>query len=833
MRDTLSPALPDVRAPLPDVRRGVAQDPGGSPAPRPRGPRAPMVERIACWSARHRIAVIVGWLVLAGAALLAGQLLGTQSQQQYDPGQAGRAEQMLHQLNVVSPPQETVLIQARDSSPGDSYTHSPQMRRAVADVVRALQGLPPAARDIRSPLSPGGQSLVSADGRTALVTFDVGGPHASADATVSRDLAAVARVRAAHPGLIVSEAGDASTDQAANTMMGKDFHKAEFTSVPITLILLLAVFGALIAAGIPVLLAGSAVMVAVSLLAVPSRWLPIGSSTSEVVLIIGMAVGVDYSLFYLRREREERSAGASFPDALATAAHTSGRAILVSGLTVMVSLAGLLLTGIDLFTGIAVGTIMVVGVAVVGSLTFLPALLSLLGPWADRGRIPFLGRHRTQARPSRLWAALVRRVVRRPLLWGGTAALALLALAAPALGMRTGTPAIDLPAKLPVVQTLDQIQRAFPGRPAPAQVVVMGDVSGPRMRAAVTALQARASARGVIHRPVTAEVVGQGRGLVISVPLAGDGTDSVSRHALLDLRDQVLPATVGTVPGASYAVTGNTASGYDFDAALRSRTPIVFAVVAGLALLLLMVAFRSLAIPLISIGLNLLSVGAAYGLITLIFQDGHLQGPLGFTSFGGIIPWVPLFMFVFLFGLSMDYHVFILSRIRELRAGGRTHEEAVVGGVAACSGVVTSAAVIMVAVFSIFATLSLIELKMIGVGLASAVLIDATIVRGILVPAALALLGERSWYFPRWLEWLPGWRLEASGAPVVPLPASAPVAQVAASAPAAPLRGRAPAVSVQAGAPAVPAAPLVAAPARREPEVVLAGERTGSREGAA
>jgi putative drug exporter of the RND superfamily len=807
MRDTLNPALPAVRTPLPELDRPGPDAPQASPSPAPRRPRAPMVERIACWSARHRIAVIVGWLVLAGTALLAGQLLGTQSQPQYDPGQAGQAEQMLHQLNVVSPPHESALIQARGSSPGDTYAHSPQLRGTVADVVRALDRLPGTARDIRSPLSPGGRSLVSADGRTVLVTFSVAGPHASADASVARAQAVVARVQAAHPGLTVAEAGDASTDRAANTMMGKDFHKAELTSVPITLILLLAVFGALIAAGIPVLLAGSAVMVAVSLLAVPSRWLPIGSSTSEVVLIIGMAVGVDYSLFYLRREREERAAGASFPAALATAAHTSGRAILISGLTVMVSLAGLLLTGIDLFTGIAVGTIMVVGVALIGSLTLLPALLSLLGPRADRGRIPFLGRHRTQARPSRLWAALVRKVVRRPLLWGGAAALALLALATPALGMRTGTPAIDLPAKLPVVQTLNQIQRAFPGRPGPAQVVVMGgDVSGPRMRAAVTSLQARASAHGVIHRPVTAQVVAQGRGLVISVPLAGDGTDSVSRHALLDLRDQILPATVGTVPGASYAVTGNTAGGNDFEAALHSRTPIVFAVVTGLALLLLMVAFRSLAIPLISIGLNLLSVGAAYGLITLIFQDRHLQGPLGFTSFGGIIPWVPLFMFVFLFGLSMDYHVFILSRIRELRVRGRTHEEAVVGGVSACSGVVTSAAVIMVAVFSIFATLSLIELKMIGVGLASAVLIDATIVRGILVPATLALLGERSWYFPRWLEWLPGRRLESSSA------------EPLASAPAAP--------------PARPVLPVTAL-SQREPEVLLAGERTGSREGAA
>jgi putative drug exporter of the RND superfamily len=753
MRELLSPALPQVRNPLPELPPA----PAAEPRPDPGRPRGPMVERIACWSARHRIAVIAGWLVLAVVALLGGHFLGTQSQPQYDPGQSGQAEQMLSKLGVVTPPAESVLIQARHGGPGSTYAHDPALRGAVAEVVSALHRLPRAAADIRSPLSPGGQPLISADGRTALVTFQVAGPNASADSTVNADLAAVARVQASHPGLRVQEAGDASTDQAANTVMSRDFHKAELTSVPITLILLIAVFGALIAAGIPVLLAGSAVVTAVSLLAIPSRWLPIGSSTAEVVLIIGMAVGVDYSLFYLRREREERAAGASLPGALATAAATSGRAILVSGLTVMVSMAGLLLTGIDLFTGIAVGTIMVVGVAVVGSLTFLPALLSLLGPWADRGRIPFLGRRRTQARPSRVWAALVRRVVRRPLLFGGVATLGLLALAVPALGMRTGTPPIDLPSRLPVVHTLNQIQRAFPGRPAPAQVVVTGgDVSGRAMRSEVAALQATASAHGVIHRPVTAQLVGGGRGMVITVPLAGNGSDTVSRDALVALRDRILPGTIGKVPGASYAVTGNTANGYDFSAALHSRTPIVFAVVALLALILLTLAFRSLLIPLISIGLNLLSVGAAYGLITLIFQDGRLQGLLGFTSFGAIIDWVPLFMFVFLFGLSMDYHVFILSRIRELRSAGKPHRDAVVGGIATCSGVVTSAAVIMVAVFSIFATLSIIDLKMIGVGLAFAVLIDATVVRGILVPAALILCGERTWYFPRWLAWLPG-----------------------------------------------------------------------------
>ncbi len=392
MRELLNPALPQVRDPLPELppqpRPGPSPDPGRR-HPGGRRPRGPMVQRIACWSARHRIAVIAGWLVLAVVALLGGHLLGTQSQPQYDPGQSGQAEQMLTKLGVVTPPAESVLIQARHPGPGSTYAHDPALRGAVAEVVSALHRLPRAARDIRSPAGPGGGALISAGGRTALVTFQVAGPNASADRTVNTDLAAVASVQAHHPGLVVQEAGGASTDQAANTLMGQDFHKAELTSVPITLILLIAVFGALIAAGIPVLLAGSAVLVAVSLLAIPSRWLPIGSSTAEVVLIIGMAVGVDYSLFYLRREREERAAGASFPGALATAAATSGRAILVSGLTVMVSMAGLLLTGIDLFTGIAVGTIMVVGVAVAGSLTFLPALLSLLGPWADRGRIPF------------------------------------------------------------------------------------------------------------------------------------------------------------------------------------------------------------------------------------------------------------------------------------------------------------------------------------------------------------------------------------------------------------------------------------------------------------
>jgi RND superfamily putative drug exporter len=729
--------------------------------PRPRS-RPPVVERIAGWSARHRKTAVLGWLFLVAAVFVGGQMLPAKNIQQYDAGQSGQAERTMNRLNVgSSPPAESVLIQAR--APGRTFAADPEMRQAAQQVAAALRGLPRSAADIRSPLSPGAASLVSASGRSALVRFSIPGNSGNEDQTVTSDLTAVAAVQSRHPDLLIQEAGNASGDRAINALVSADFRKAEVTSVPITLILLIGVFGALIAAGIPLLLAATAVMTAISLLAIPGHWLPVGQSTSEVVLLIGMAVGIDYCLFYLRREREERAKGAGVGEALRTAAGTSGRAIVISGLTVMIALGGLFLTGAAEFTGMAIGAITVVGVAVAGSLTVVPALLSWLGRWADRGRIPFLGRRRTAAKPSKLWTALVRRVVRRPLLWGGVAAVAMLALAAPALGMRLAYPVNDVPKTVPIVATFDRIQQAFPQAPSPAMVVVTGaDLTGPAARKAITTLQARASAGGPIRGPITTTAVAGGRALIVNVPLAGNGADSASDHALLTLRNQALPATLGRDTGISYAVTGNTASSYDDTHQLDARTPIVLAVVAALAFLLLLVAFRSVTLPLMSIGLNLLSVGAAYGVITLIFQDGRLQGLLGFTSFGAITPWVPLFMFVFLFGLSMDYHVFILSRIRELRTRGATTREAITGGIASSAGVVTSAAVIMVAVFSIFGTLHLIELKMLGIGLPVAILIDATIVRGILVPAAMALLGDRCWYLPGWLSWLPGKRAEAA-----------------------------------------------------------------------
>src|ERR1700733_14780543 len=736
--------------------------------PQRRSARKPAVEAIAGWSTRHRKTVLFGWLALVAVAYLIGQLLGAASLPQNDLGQAGQAEQTLQHLGVAPPSSEEVLIQAR--TPGATFATDPAMRQAVRQVVAALSRLPGAAAGISSPLSPGGQALVSANGRSTLVTFTVPGPAADVTTAVTPALSAVASVQAGHPGLLVAEGGDASLGQAINNQIGSDFGKAAETSLPLTLILLAIVFGTLVAASIPVLLAITAALTATWLLAIPGHWLPVGSQASTVVLLIGMAVGIDYSLFFLRRQREERARGVESHQAITNAARTSGRAIVVSGLTVMTALAGLFLTGYSLFSGMAIGAIVVVGIAVTGSLTVLPALLSWLGDRVDKGRIPFIGRRRAAAKPSRVWAALVQKVVRRPLLWGGAATVVMLAIAAPALGIRLAYPAIDAPADLPVVSTIQTIQKAFPQSPAPAEVVVTGQhLTGPAVTSAISKLESLAATGGPIRDPVTAASVAGGRALIISVPLAGNGGDSASYAALDALRDHILPQTFGRT-GVTYAVAGDTAANHDDASQLSARTPLVLAVVAAVAFCLLLLCFRSLVLPLVSIVLNFLSVTAAYGLITVIFQDGRLQGLLGYASSGAITPWVPLFLFTFLFGISMDYHVFILSRIRELRGRGETAAGAVTAGLARSAGGVSSAALIMVAVFSIFIGMAQVELKMLGVGLAAAILLDATILRGVLLPAAMALLGDRCWSLPRWLSWLPG-RASAGPGPAKRRPA--------------------------------------------------------------
>jgi uncharacterized membrane protein YdfJ with MMPL/SSD domain len=573
-------------------------------------------------------------------------------------------------------------------------------------------------------------------------------------------------VRKSHPSLLIREAGDATATKALNDSFSNDFNHARTLSLPITLAILLFAFGALVAAGIPVLLAITGVAATLGLVAIPSHIAPVDSAVSEVVLLVGMAVGVDYSLFYLRREREERARGASPESALETAAATSGHSVIVSGLTVIAAMAGMYLAGDKTFGSMATGTIMVVAVAVLGSVTVLPALLSRLGDKVMLGRVPFIGRRRDRGDDPRVSGWIMDRVLRRPKVAAAVSGGLLVALAIPAFSLHTAVPGLQgLPKGLPIVKTLNNIQSAFPGGPTPAQVVLSGrNVDSPQVRSAIASLERDGLASGRVKQPITVDVNRARNVAVVSMPLAGKGTDKVSVRALDTLRGDLIPRTVGDLPGVRVDVTGETAGSKDFNDSMKSHAPIVFAFVLTMAFLLLLVTFRSIVIPIKAIGLNLLSVGAAYGVLELVFQHHWAEGLLGFKSTGGITSWLPLFLFVILFGLSMDYHVFILSRIREAFDRGMKTEDAVAHGIKSTAGVVTSAAIVMVAVFAIFASLGALEFKQLGVGLAAAILIDATIVRAVLLPATMKLLGDWNWYLPRGLRWLPSRRALAKPA---------------------------------------------------------------------
>jgi RND superfamily putative drug exporter len=612
---------------------------------------------------------------------------------------------------------------------------------------------------VRAPLAAGNGGQVSHDGRSALVQFEIRGDLDKADKKVQPVLDAVSGAQARHRAYTVAEFGFASSTHELNDTLSKDFKRAEYSSLPVTLVILLIAFGALVAAGLPVLLAFSGVLATIGLSAAASHIVAAGDATQSVILLIGMAVGVDYSLFYLRREREERERGHSPREALLNAARTSGHAVFISGLTVLIAMAGMLFTGNAVFTSIAVGAMLMVAVALIGSLSILPALLAKLGHGVDRGRIPLIGRR--AAGESRVWGFVLDRVLRRPALAATLSGGALLALAAPTLTLHTQLPSFtDLPSSLPIVRTYESIQRAFPGAQTPAKVVVSADdVTSPAVQRAISRLESQSLATGRMFEPISTEVNAAHTVETVSISLAGDGSDGKSVAALQTLRERVIPSTLGEVPGLEAAVTGATAGTHDFNQQMKSHAPIVFAFVLALCFVLLLVTFRSLVIPIKAVLLNLLSVGAAYGVLVLVFQHSWADGLLGFHSNGAITSWLPLFMFVILFGLSMDYHVFILSRIKELVDGGMATEDAVATGIRRTAGTITSAAAVMVAVFAIFVTLRTLDIKQMGFGLAVAILIDSTVVRAVLLPAVMKLLGEWNWYLPRWLEWLP--RLDA------------------------------------------------------------------------
>ena len=727
-------------------------------------PSLDLSARAAGWSARHRKRTILGWLSLVAVVSALGSLTGTALMTSADEGvgDSGQAARVAAAQFPDRQAGEEVLIQGR----GGPLARA-ELRAAAVDLIERLSRIP-AVTDISSPLAAGNEGLRSKDGRSALLTFSITGSPDTARDRVGPALAATAAVQRDHPELFVGEVGDASANEAILTLVDQDFRRAEITSLPVTLLILLFAFGALVAAGIPLLLGLTAVAAALGLTAVLSHLLHVDSSINSVVLLIGLAVGVDYSLFYLRREREERARGHPPDEALRRAAATSGRAVLVSGLTVAAAMSGMFLMGSRVFQSFGMGTVLVVLIALVGSLSVLPAILSWLGDRVDRGRLPRFNRTVGSGRSARFWPMVVGAVLRRPLLWGGTAAALLLVLAVPALRLHTADSGMQsLPRDLSVMRVYDRVTRAFPGQPIAAEVVVSAaDVTTPQIQARIAAFERQALASHVLGPPFRTDVSASRRAERISVSLAGDGTDRASMHALTVLRRQVIPQTLGSLPDVSVHTGGMTAASADFNALMKARAPYVFAFVFGLAFLLLLLTFRSLVIPIKAIILNSLSVAAAYGVLVLIFQDGRLQSLLGFHSFGGITSWVPLFLFVILFGLSMDYHVLILSRVREAYDAGLPTADAVAEGVQETAGVVTSAAAVMVAVFAIFATLGLVEFKIMGIGLGVAVLLDATVVRAVLLPSAMKLLGDWNWWLPHWLEWLP-----RVGGPLPPAPA--------------------------------------------------------------
>ncbi len=701
--------------------------------------------RIGRWSVQHRGKAILGWLAFVFVAMAVGFNLVPQKNIEPNdgmPGESGKAAQV---LNGAYPDKsgEQVLVQSKTLRASDS-----QFKAAVADVTARLQH----TKGVDNVSS--GQ--ISKDGHSALVTFELPGDSKTTEKSVVRSLAAVHAAAKANPELRIEESGDASINKATKDKSNEEMGSTMFMSVGLTLLILLFAFGALVAAGIPVLLGLTSVLATLGLLGPVSQLAPVDESVMHVVLLVGMAVGVDYSLFYVKREREERAAGRDSNAAIEAAAATSGRAVLISGFTVMVAMAGMYLGGISNFASFATGTIMVVAVAMLGSLTVLPATLSKLGHRVEKGRVPFLGRLRNRVGKAGLWSRLLDRVLRRPLLSAVVAAGVLVALALPTLGMQTSLGGTDDTSRdLKVMRTYDRIQAAFPSEGSAEMVVIKADdATSHEVASGIEKLEAATAARPALFEDKPSIELNSDKSVaIVTLPTTGDGTDDLSNKAVDALRGDIVPSTVGKVDGVEAYTTGEAAATGDFNDAMIGHLPYVFAFVLSAAFLLLLVTFRSIVIPLKAIALNMLSVGSAYGLLTLVFQHG-LGKSLGLGS-GPIAAWLPLFLFVILFGLSMDYHVFILTRVREAFDRGMSTGDAVAHGIKSTAGVVTSAAIVMVAVFSMFAMSSELQMQQMGIGLAAAVLIDATIIRGILLPATMKLLGDWNWYLPSKLGWLP------------------------------------------------------------------------------
>ncbi|MFF4324146.1 MMPL family transporter [Streptomyces sp. NPDC001568] len=732
--------------------------------------------RTARWSARHPWTAIAGWFAFVILCLGVGITVGTNQATSVDfrVGEAGRAEAMAAEGGLERRPTEQILIRSRaDGLPLDT-DRAGAAARDITERMRALPEVDTVAEPVRS-----------RDGNVLMVSVVMHGPELEGRKNVVPLLEQTAAVGAAHPGLIVEETGSPAISKGVNDQRDEDLALSERITLPVTLITLLLVFGSVVMAAVPLLLALSSIAAALGLSMAASHLLPDAGVGTNMILLVGLAVGVDYTLFYLKREREERARarGTLSSEALVElAAATAGRAIVVSGLAVIVSTATLYLATDVIFSSLATGTILVVAVAVVSSLTVLPALLVKIGQRAERraARTAERRAHRAEARaerrarsgkparaprrrdraghhgayredrPGRLTGALLKPARTRPVLTLCLSVLLLLGLAAPALGLKLVDPGRDTFSRdIPAVQVYDRLNAAFPELSSQHRVTVRA--AGPDRTAdvhrALTDLGRRTQGDPLFAANAEPRILTSvdGRISVLEVAVAHTATSKEAGDSLTRLRQVHLPAALGRVTGIESAVSGDVARGRDYVDHENAKLPLVLGFLLLVTFLMTLWAFRSVVIALLGVVLNLLSAGAALGALVAVFQGTWAEGVLGFDSLGAIASRVPLFLFVILFGLSMDYQVFVVSRIKEAMDGGMSARRAVLDGIERSAKVVTSAAVVMVTVFGAFVALHLTEMKQMGFCLALAVLLDAVVVRLMVLPALLLLLGERAW----------------------------------------------------------------------------------------
>ena len=720
-----------------------------------------MTERLARASSRQPWVVVALWsLVIVAAFVLVAMFLAFEGEAEITRTTESKRAQRILDENFPQEAargqatSEVVVVRAED---GDVRTEATHARVAVlADALRR-------AGAERVVTYAEEQDLVSQDGDSTVLLLALG---RDGEDDVEDVVDVVERLDD-EPGYTAAVTGNWTADADEDAASLEDLKKGElFFGAPLALVVLLLVFGAVVAGLVPLMLAIAAIVVALALVALLAQAYDLSVFTQNMLIGMGLALGIDYSLFTLSRYREERLQGREKMDAIATSGATAGRAVLFSGIAFVLAMLGLLLVPSTIFRNLAAGAILVGIVSVIAALTLLPAVLALLGDRVNALRIPFFGRATEQAgREGRFWGGIVARVMRRPAFSLVLGAGLLLALAAPVLALDTGTSgAATLPDRFESKQGYLLLREEFPKESTePVEIAVAGDVRGPAVKGALARLE-QELARRPIFGEATVDANAAGTVARVTVPIAGNPDGERAISAVRELRSDVVPRVFAGVAVEAY-VGGDTAEELDYHDTVDFWLPLVLAFVLGLSFLLLTLAFRSIVVPATTIGLNLLSVGAAYGLLVLVFKEGVGNELLGLREAETIDAWVPLFLFAVLFGLSMDYQVFLLSRIRERYAQTGDTDAAISFGIGSTARLITGAALIIIAVFWGFAMGDTIAFQQMGFGIAAALLIDATIVRSVLVPATMTLLGERNWYLPAWLSWLPDVHVEGAEPP--------------------------------------------------------------------